>query len=234
MNPALPDRHEMVLTQCSERLGPCSAASIASDVDAMNRLNLLLDDEEAFTDGLMAWAFSEARSSETIREEFVLNLLPDLTRAASRMASPEFDARFDLDDILQSALGDSLPGLFDETFTSRVRFIAFMARRIKWKVVDKVRAQRTLRCGGNHIRVSSSALLHEPGESRSQLSQLQSAEVQESLALRVMGLPDGMREVLLGVLDGKSNAELAAELGISRNAVQHRLDRAREKLREGL
>jgi RNA polymerase sigma-70 factor (ECF subfamily) len=84
-------------------------------------------------------------------------------------------------------------------------------------------------------REDAAAEVNTPPDRRSPETQALRAEMEDSVARAVLGLPDAQREVLiLAHYEQMPLAEIAAVVGIEVGAVKSRLQRARGALREVL
>ncbi len=76
-------------------------------------------------------------------------------------------------------------------------------------------------------------LLHQAADEFDTFGQIEARSELRWIRGKIDGLPEGQREVaLLSLFEGRSNDEIATELGISCGTVKSRLSRARRELRQ--
>jgi RNA polymerase sigma-70 factor (ECF subfamily) len=130
-------------------------------------------------------------------------------------------------DLVQDVFGEAYRSL--RRLRSARKFAGWIAGIARRKAISWVRARARSKeefGGGEELWASSAAPAGEDAER---------SETKRRVLVAVRGLPPGYREaVVLRCLEGRSHAEICAALRISQAALDKRLTRAKEMLREVL
>ena len=164
-----------------------------------------------------------------------------------REISAQQQSTIDPDDILSETFFGAWQEVQDprNRFHSDGDFLALLRRIARHRLLDAIKAQETLKRGGNRRRLANE-LAHSDGSLGNLLDQIESEcsspsagpkrqeRLDKLLSLLDRLTPDHQEVIRLHHLLGYPLAEIAAQLGLSEAQVRGRLDRARQKMRDDL
>jgi len=212
-------------------LGPAAARLLASAPGAalaLARLRAGKDEEDA----VLGLAHAHAGDDPELAGEFAGWLMLEMRRAGRGLAGPALRRFLDTGDLVQSVAGDLWPELFELEFESRGQFLALFASRLRWKAMDRARAQNSMR-RREDLRVEPKEDdLHAARSTPSPATEAGDREDLELLALALGRLPERDARMIRRWLEGVDWERIGSEERMApesaRKAVQRAIARARE------
>ncbi len=209
-------------------LGPASAEVLA-DWEYSSTFDSLVGGRMDQEDAVLALAFEIGKSNRAVQGEFLSyfkDLLmggPGAPDGSPRGASAEFGKT----DLMQSVVGDLLPGFGSLYFNSRAQFLSLIQQRLRWKRLDRLKSMGPTPSHA-HDELDQIAMdADSDGQASTPLTALLRSESEAILARALRSLSDADRRIIRAAVDGDSRSALAIELGITNEALRQRLRRAR-------
>lgn len=174
---------------------------------------------------LRLWRAGDEQAAGVLVDRYTFRLI---ALVAQRM-NQRFRGSIDPEDVVQSAMGSFFNAAQQDRIhisdsVSLWRLLAAFARR---KLARSVEKQTAFKRGGGHTRLSLEIAEQDwLIENRGQ----QEEAVQELTDALAADLPQGLRDVLAGLLAGRSQKEIAESLAIDERTVRRRVVRLRKAL----
>jgi RNA polymerase sigma-70 factor (ECF subfamily) len=140
----------------------------------------------------------------------------------------------DVDDIVQETLLRAFRDIRNFSYQAPGSFLRWLSAIADHVIVDRVRYQGRERRAGEEVRFRSASnpAGPEPADTKTPSRLLAQQEAVERLLNRLAALPEDYREaILLAKIEGRSTAEIAIQLGKSREAVALLVYRAVKRFR---
>lgn len=209
-------------------LGPESAAAVA-DWEYASTFDALRAEGADEADALLHIAFEVCKRNRAVQGEFLSYFRALLfglaTPTGSRVAKGGKDGGET--DLMQSVVGDLLPGFESLYFNSRAQFLSLLHQRLRWKRLDRLKSLGPVphSLSGELEELS----LHAGPNSSSwtPLNELIQTESEAHIAKAIRSLSAPDRRLTRAMIDGEPRVALAEELGITPEALRQRLRRAR-------
>ncbi len=218
-----------VATWVERQLGPVSLARF-QDPAIRPALDRRLA-EMSLEDAVLATAHELARTDREVADEFLGHFLVAMTRLGSLSISAGLQRFLDTGDLVDSVAGDIWRDLAQIEFPGRRQFLAYLARRMRWKASDHARRLHSGRRREDRrqpVEEEQLAAPSQPGPS----TMVGQQEERERLVLAILRLPARDRELLTRHLRGESFAEIAAAMGLTHEAARKAIQRAMAKARD--
>ncbi len=219
-----------ILAFARERLGPASERHLAHP-DAQARVRSRRRCGSDREDAILGELYRAADDDREVANEFAAYFLCDLLRLGHRATDAGLRRFLDSGDLVQSIFGDLWQDLRAVRFDTRAGFLAYLARKLRWKAADRGRSARREANRGRR-RAERDALTDEAPTGASPVALAIDAEERERLILLLLRLSERDRELLTLFLKGLDLAEIATRMKLSRNAARVALQRALERARE--
>lgn len=222
-----PDPPPASVALARQILGPLSAALVATDPGAA-AVRRRLDAGAELQDAVLGAVHAAAARDRALASEFLAHFEPDLQRVAEQQMSGPLRAFTEPDDLRQSVATDLLEYVWELEFTTRGAFVALLARRMGWKIVDRARERdrRPDLPGGEEPADPPDA--GSPGP----LSVSVRREDRAGLVRLLLRLSRSDAELLRWVLEGVPMDEVARRRGVSLESAERLVRRARERARD--
>lgn len=216
-------------------LGPESASALedwefASAFDAARAAGA---DE---LDALLQVAFEVSKKNRAVQGEFLSffrGLLFGLSTPSAQAPAERRPEKGETD-LMQSVVGDLLPGFESLYFNSRAQFLSLIQQRLRWKRLDRMKSLGPV--PHSHLGELDQLALDTEGEGQlsTPLTELIQSEGEAKIAaaLHRLSAPDG--KLIRAVIDGVPRDLMTKELGISPEALRQRLRRARVAFQKAL
>lgn len=207
-------------------LGPASAA-------AFDRPSLRRDYERLIAEGrdredaMLAAVHPSAREDSELAGEFLGYFMRLMFGVRDGAPDPRLRQAYDVEDLVQSVVGDLLPRLEDLEFTGRSAFLRLLTMRLGWKKQDKLR--RPIPASVAPDECESDARVR--ADQCTPLTAVVREEQEALLVLALNRLDREDQEILRESMSGLSREEMAERAGCSCAALRKRLERARAALR---
>ena len=216
-------------------LGPESAAILADweYASAFDAARAGGADEQ---DALLQIAFEVSKRHREVQGEFLSyfrGLLYGLSSPGAQAALERVPKKGETD-LMQSIVGDLLPGFESLYFNSRAQFLALIQQRLRWKRLDRMKSLGPVphSLTGDTDELS---LAEDPGETPSTpLNAVIQTESEALISRAIQTLEDADRRLIRAMIDGEARVELASELDVSSDALRQRLHRARVAFKKAL
>ncbi len=216
-------------------LGPAIAEALA-DWEYCSTYDALVGGGMDGEDAVLAIAFEVGKSNRAVQGEF-LSYFKDLLMGGpgAPVGSPTgTSAEFGKTDLMQSVVGDLLPGYNSLYFNSRAQFLSLFQQRLRWKRLDRLKSMGPTSSNSSD-QLNQVAMAAGPdGQASTPLTKLLQGESESFLALAIGSLSEADKRLIRAVVDGESRSALAEELGITNEALRQRLRRARAGLEQQL
>jgi RNA polymerase sigma factor (sigma-70 family) len=175
-------------------------------------------------------------------ESLFARYLPRVRRIVALRMGQRLRQFVEIDDVVQDVLLDVLKGLARFEPRSEGSFRNWLARCVEREIVDRLRAETRQKRGGGRVRRfgdCDSSLLRSSifgADLESPSAHLRASEMAEHIENALLEMPEYQRDlIVLRALCAMSYKEIAAELGISRQAtVRSACSRALQMLAERL
>ena len=169
--------------------------------------------------------------------ERILASLPGLTRFVRRRMGPELTSRESASDIVQSTCRELLRGASGYQDRGEASFQHWIRSAAEHKLANRARHWRAARRADGDAALETDGSRPEPASPAAQdpLQEALLREETERLRRAFESLPEEYRRVILRFqVEGASQAEIAAELGRSSEAVRKLIARAMARLSAAL
>jgi len=221
--------HELV-EFAGDQLGGASQALLcdpAAQALALARLRNGYDVEDAVLSQVHAAMGRDSR----LADEFLAYFLRDLLRLGHRVKSTALKRFLDTGDLVQSVLGDLWSDIASVRFETRSRYLAYLARKLRWKASNRTRALEAAKRSEHkrHEQAADELELEHAGDSPATAAA--KGEDLDRLALVLMKLPERDKKLLTLHLRGLELREIAQQMGLSYDAARMALDRAVRRAR---
>ena len=216
-------------------LGPASSEALA-DWEYCYTFGSFVGGGMDGDDAVLALAFEVGKSNRAVQGEF-LSYFKDLLMGApgAPVISPTgTSSELAKTDLMQSVVGDLLPGYHSLYFNSRAQFLSLFQQRLRWKRLDRLKSMGPISSNANEELDQAATVAGPDGHASTPLTKLLQGESESFLALAIGSLSDADRRLIRAVVDGESRSALAEELGITNEALRQRLRRARAALEQQL
>ncbi|MCC7015569.1 MAG: sigma-70 family RNA polymerase sigma factor [Planctomycetes bacterium] len=214
-----------------EALGPASERVVASP-DALALVLSRVRDGAALDDAVLWLVHREGRADPRVADEFIAHFLCDLLSVARPAISPGLRRFLDSGDLVQSVLGDLWSDLATVKFDSRASFLAYLARRLRWKASDHHRTLNRDR-RREDLRVPEDASeLPLAAADPSPASLAGASDEAEQLTLRIMRLPERDQLIVRLHMRGAGIGGIVQATQLNTETARKALQRALQRLRE--
>ena len=174
----------------------------------------------------------EAMGRDTrLADEFMGFFLRDLMRLGHRVKLGALKRFLDTGDLVQSVLGDLWTELAGVRYETRGRYLAYLARKLRWKASNKNRALETDKRAEHRRSDASLEEIDLPEDGASPLTRVVQGEDMDRLVLGLMKLSERDRHVLTLYLQGIEVEEIARQRNLSYDAARMALKRAIRRAR---
>ena len=216
-------------------LGP-ESASVLEDWEYASAFDAARAAGADELDALLQVAFEVSKRNRAVQGEFLSffrGLLFGLSTPGAQGPAEKHPEKGETD-LMQSVVGDLLPGFESLYFNSRAQFLSLIQQRLRWKRLDRMKSLGPV----PHFHLGELDQLALDTEGEGQLSTpltelIQSeGEAKIAAALHRLSAPDG--ELIRAVIDGVPRDLMTKELGISPEALRQRLRRARVSFQKAL
>lgn len=210
-------------------LGPGTAAALA-DWEYASNYDALRSTGTAAEDALLSLAFTVSKRDRAVQGEFLSyfkGLLFGQTSTDIGEGPSAKPSRGGDTDLMQSVVGDLLPGFHSLYFNSKAQFLSLLQQRLRWKRLDRL---KTLGPVPHSLpgELDQLALETDAGDGPSTpLTELIQYESEARIVRTIRALPDGDSRLIRAMIDGEPRGALIEELGVSPEALRQRLRRAR-------
>ena len=225
------ERIPEALSFARERLGSASEALLGDPaVQAMvlARMRHGYDLEDA----VLFQVHGAMGSNKELADELIGFFLRDLLRLGQRVKSSALRRFLDTGDLVQSVLGDLWMAIASVRFETRGRYLAYLARKLRWKASGWSRGLEAQKRSEHKRAEVPSDELELQAEADSPLSEVARGEDLDRLALGLMRLSERDRQLLSLYLKGQSPEEIAGSLGLNYDAARMALKRAMRRARK--
>ena len=215
----------------SESLGPASLERF-KDPSLLEEYEQLLQQGIPLEDAALRILHRESVHDSSLAHEFFTHFLRSLERIGHFSSKDQYKHFYDTDDLVNSVASDLWRDLNKVEFRTRAEFMAYIGKRVRWKMSDRAKGFGAERRREDLRRaVDFQAGLLPPEDQPGPSTIISGSEEQERLRQAILSLPQRDREVLLRQMKGESLSEIAEFLGVNQEALRKIIQRAREKLR---
>ena len=187
-------------------------------------------------DALLQVAFEVSKRNRAVQGEFLSYFRGLLFGLSTPRAQGPAERRPEKGetDLMQSVVGDLLPGFKSLYFNSRAQFLSLIQQRLRWKRLDRLQSLGPV----PHLQLEERDHLAIDAEGEGQLSTPltelihSEGEAKIAAALHRLSAPD--RNLIRAVIDGVPRDLITQELNISPEALRQRLRRARVAFQKAL
>ncbi len=216
-------------------LGPESAALLA-DWEYASAFDAARAGGADELDALLQIAFEVSKRDREIQGEFLSyfwGLLYGLATPGVQATQERMPQKGETD-LMQSIVGDLLPGFESLYFNSRAQFLSLIQQRLRWKRLDRMKSLGPV----PHSlpgELDELSLAGDPGETpTTPLNELIQTESEALISRAILSLAGGDRRLIRAMIDGEARVDLTSELGVTSDALRQRLHRARAAFEKAL
>ena len=223
---------EQLRALAQAELGP-ESASVLEDWEFASAFDAARAAGSDELDALLQVAFEVSKKNRAVQGEFLSffrGLLFGLSGPGAQGPAKRRSEKGETD-LMQSVVGDLLPGFESLYFNSRAQFLSLIQQRLRWKRLDRMKSLGPV----PHTQLDQLALDAEgEGQLSTPLTELIRSEGEAKIATAIQRLSESDKRLIRAEIEGVPRSLLTEELGIRPEALRQRLRRARVAFQKAL